>query len=82
MRSNPAWRSSCAQTMTLGLSEFRTDRERRAAVGEARRRRDLALPVRFREAAAHAHHFARRAHFRPEDRVDALELREREDGFP
>jgi hypothetical protein len=33
------------------------------------------------EAAAHAHHLTGGAHLRPEDRVDALELGEREDRF-
>ena len=61
------------------------DRAPRRTPCRSRRRLDAAGFLRARqrraEVAAHAHHLAGRAHFRAEDRVDALELGEREDRF-
>ena len=65
----------------LGLVALAHRDEHGAAFGEPGACGELALEERLAEVTAHAHHFARRAHFRPEDRVDAEELGEREDGL-
>ena len=65
----------------LGLVALAHRDEHGAAFGEPGACGELASEERLAEVTAHAHHFARRAHFRPEDRVDAEELGERENGL-
>ena len=49
-------------------------------IGQRRAGAELRFRERLAEVLADAHHFAGRAHFRPERRIDARELIEREHG--
>ena len=65
----------------LGLIAVAHREEAQPRRRQLRGRGKLTLTKRFAEVAADAHHFARGAHFRPENRVDPHELRKWEDRF-
>ena len=77
-RRRASWR---AISIIFGLSASRTLMNTLPAAGSALARRDLGFHERLGKGRAHAHHLAGRFHLRPEYRVGARKLDEREHRF-
>ena len=75
----PSWRRRLATTRPAGLSRSARDRNTVPAGLEHRAGGQLGLVERPPERRVDAHHLARRAHLRPERRVDVGEPGERQD---